>query len=157
MNKIDFQIQTSPEFVKQHISDGEVDELVVFYKHELQKLILRGDYSEIIELPIIFLGGDGDKHLKIRLPGSMYQAWWLARAIYSLKICLLQSQHKISTKDKQSLRDIWLFIVTVYVKPWLDCNLAVKAPNQDLHFLKTLKGYEKIDTVISEASLKNNC
>ena len=75
LNKIDSnKIQTCPEFVKQHISDGEVDELVVFYKHKLQKPILRGDYREMIELSIIFLGEDVDKNLKIRPPGAMHQA-----------------------------------------------------------------------------------
>lgn len=41
----------------------------------------------------------------------------------------------------------------VYVKPWLSCSLAVKAPNQDLRFLKALKEYEAIDKLISEAAL----
>ena len=48
-------------------------------------------------------------------------------------------------KENQVLRDICLFIATVYVKPWLGCSLAVKVPYQDLCFLKTLKGYEKVD------------
>lgn len=87
----------------------------------------------------------------------MHQAPWMARAIYSLKICLLQSQFKMSTKEKQALRDICLFIATVYVKPWLECSLAVKAPHQDLCFLKTLKGYEKLDTVISQVALNKFC
>lgn len=157
-NNIDStNIQTCPEFVKQHISDGEIDQLVVFYKHELQKSIVRDDYRELIELSIMFLGGDGDKNLKIRPPGAMHQARWMARAIYSLKICLLQSQFKMSTKEKQALRDICLFIATVYVKPWLECSLAVKAPHQDLCFLKTLKGYEKLDTVISQVALNKFC
>lgn len=63
----------------------------------------------------------------------------------------------MSTKEKQALRDICLFIVTVYVKPWLECSLAVKAPHQDLCFLKTLKGYEKFDTTISQAALNKFC
>jgi len=58
----------------------------------------------------------------------------------------------MNTKEKQALKDICLFIATVYVKPWLECSLAVKAP-QDLCFLKTLKGYEKLDTVISQVAL----
>ena len=66
----------------------------------------------------------------------MHQARWMARAIYSLKICLLQSHFKISMKEKQALRDVCLFIATVYVKPLLGCSLAVKAPYQDLCFLK---------------------
>ena len=60
-------------------------------------------------------------------------------------------------KDKQALGDVCLFIVTVYVKPWLGCSLAVKAPYQDLCFFKTLKGYEKVDKVISQAALSKFC
>ena len=56
---------------------------------------------------------------------------------------------KLSMKEKQALRDVYLFIATVYEKPWLGCSLAVKMPYQDLCFLKILKGYEKIDKVIS--------
>ena len=43
------------------------------------------------------------------------------------------------------------------MKPWLGCSLAVKAPYQDLCFLKTLKGYEKVDKVISQAALSKLC
>ena len=102
---------------------------------------MRDDYRELIELSIIFLGGDKEKTLKIRPPGAMHQAQWMARAVYSFKICLLRSHFKISMKEKQAVRDASLFIATVYVKPWLGCSLAVKAPYQDLCFLKTLKGY----------------
>ena len=87
----------------------------------------------------------------------MHQARWMARAIYSMKICLLQSHFKISMKEEQALRDVCLFIATVHVKPWLGCSLAAKAPYQDLCFLKTLKGYEKVDNVISQAALSKFC
>ena len=90
----------------------------MFYNYELQKNIVTDDYRELIELSIIFLGGDKEKKLKIRPPGAMHQARWMALAIYSLKICLLQSHFKISMKEKQALRDVCLFIATVYVKPW---------------------------------------
>ena len=55
----------------------------------------------------------------------------------------------MSVKEKRALQDVCLFIVVVYVKPWLGCTLAVKAPNQDLRFLKTLKEYETVDKLIS--------
>ena len=93
---------------------------------------MRDDHHELIELSIIFLGGDKEKKLKIRPHGAMHQALWMARAIYSLKISLLQSHFKISMKEKQALRDVCLFITTVYVKPWLGCSLAVKTPYLDL-------------------------
>ena len=98
----------------------------MLYNCELEKKIVRDEYRKLIELSIIFLGGDKEKKLKIRPPGAMPQARWMARAIYSLKICLFQSLFKISMKEKQALRDVCLFIVTVYVKPWSGCSLADK-------------------------------
>lgn len=119
----------------------------------MQKNIIRDDYQKLIKLSILFLRGDKERKIKIRPPGEMHQARWMVRAIYSLKICLLQSQFKISAKDKRALQDVCLFIAVIYVKPWLQCNLAVKAPNQDLSFLKRLKEYETVDKLIFKAAL----
>ena len=49
------------DFVK-HYNDCEIDQLVMFYNCELQKKIVRDDYRELIELSIIFLGGDKEKN-----------------------------------------------------------------------------------------------
>lgn len=136
---------------------SEINKLLQFYRSELTKDIVRGDYRELIELSIIFLGGDTENKFKIRPPGAMHQARWMARAIYSLKIILLSSQFRISKRDKEALLDVCLFIATSYVKPWLKCNLAVKAPYQDMCFLKTLRAYEKIDKCISKATLQKFC
>ncbi|XP_049304099.1 uncharacterized protein LOC125776378 [Bactrocera dorsalis] len=87
----------------------------------------------------------------------MHQGRWMTRTIYSLKISLLSSQLGISNKDKAALLDVCLFIVTSYVKPWLQCILAVKAPFQDLCFLKAMKAYEIIDKNISKAALQKFC
>ena len=87
-------IQLYLDFVKQHYNDCEIDQLVMFYNCELQKKIVRDDYCELIELPIIFLRGGKEKKLKIRPPGAMHHARRMAQAIYSLKICLLQSHFK---------------------------------------------------------------
>lgn len=136
---------------------SEIDKLLEFYRFELTKEIARDDYRELIELSIIFLGGDTEKKFKIRPPGAMHQARWMARAIYSLKISLLSSQFRISNKDKAALLDVCLFIVTSYVKFWLQCILAVKAPYQDLCFLKSMKAYETVDKSISKAALQKFC
>lgn len=92
---------------------------------------------EIVEL---------SKKLEIRPPGAMHQTSWMAKAIYSLKICLLQPQFKISAKDKRNLQDVSLF-----------SSLTVKASNQDVCFLKALKTYEEIDKSISKAALSKFC
>ena len=57
--------------MKQHYNDCEIDQLVMLYNYELQKKIVRDDYHELIELSVIFLGGDKEKKLKIRPPGAM--------------------------------------------------------------------------------------
>lgn len=136
---------------------SQTDRLIEFNQAELTKKIARDDNRELIELSTIYLGGDTEKKIKIRPPGAMHQARWMARAIYSLKISLLSDQLRISNKDKAALLDVCLFIVTSYVKPWMRCNLAVKAPYQDLSFLKALKAYETIDKSISKAALQKFC
>ena len=81
-SKIDStNVQIYLNFVKQHYNDCEIDQLVMFYNCELQKKIVRDDYRELIELSIIFLGGDKEKKLKIRPPVAMHQVVWMARAI----------------------------------------------------------------------------
>lgn len=67
---------------------------------------MRDAYREMVELSLIYLGGDSENKLKIRPPGAMHQARWMARAIYALKMCLLQDQLKISVKDKRALQDV---------------------------------------------------
>lgn len=62
----------------------------------------------------------------------------------------------MTNKDTVVLFDICLFIVTSYVKPWPQCILAVKAPYKDLCILKSMKTYEKIDTIISNAVLRKS-
>ncbi|XP_063385404.1 uncharacterized protein LOC134671472 [Cydia fagiglandana] len=149
--------ETCPDFVKKHVNDAVRSELLGFYWKELKKNTVRDDYRELIELSVIYLGGDSENKLKIKPPGAMHQARWMARAIYAIKMFFLKDQIKISAKDKRALQDVSLFIATSYVKPWLQCNMAVKAPNQDLCFLKTLKRYEAIDKVISKAALDKFC
>ncbi|GBO06296.1 hypothetical protein AVEN_10238-1 [Araneus ventricosus] len=95
----------------------ELENLLDFYRVELKNIIVKDDYRELIELSIVFLGGDAEKKkLKIRAPGAMHQARWMARAIYSRKLSLFSSQLKLNTKDKEALLEVLLFIVTIYVK-----------------------------------------
>ncbi|GBO36239.1 hypothetical protein AVEN_76814-1 [Araneus ventricosus] len=75
----------------------------------------------------------------------------MARAIYSLKLSLFSSQLKLNTKDKETLLEV---CTTIYVKPWLQCILEVKAPYKDLCFLKSLEAYEKVHESILKAALQ---
>ncbi|GBN12071.1 hypothetical protein AVEN_184124-1 [Araneus ventricosus] len=92
------------------------------------------------------------KKIKIKPPCALREARWIAREIYSLKLSLFSSQLKLNTKDKEALLDVYLFIVIIYVKPWLQWILAVKTPYKDLCFLKSLKAYEKVNESISKTA-----
>lgn len=106
--------------VESYLTDSEIKNLLEFYCAKLTSVIAREDYRELIKLSIIFLGRNTDRKFKIRPPGAMHQARWMTRAIYSLKILLFSCQMK-TTKDKAALLDVCLFIVTTYLKLWLQC------------------------------------
>jgi hypothetical protein len=150
-----FELSTNSVTV--HWTEYEVNTLFDYYQFEILKKDLRHDYRELVELSIIFLEGDKNKTLKIRPPGPMHQARWMARTLYSLKIALLSAQFSLPQKDKLALLDVCSFIVMYYVKQWLKCTSAMKAPQQDLNFLKTIKAYDTVDEIISKAAIKKFC
>ncbi|GBM46068.1 hypothetical protein AVEN_109652-1 [Araneus ventricosus] len=129
----------------------KLENLLNFCHAEFKNVMVKDDYRELIELSIVILGGDAEKKFKIRPPVAMHQARWIARAIYSLKLSLFSFQLKLSNKDKEALLDVCSFIETIYVKPWLQCIWAVKAPYKDLCFLKS---YEKVNESVSKAALQ---
>ncbi|GBN10386.1 hypothetical protein AVEN_116134-1 [Araneus ventricosus] len=59
--------------------------------------------------------------------------------------------------EVNGLKNICLFLVTVYVKSWLESSSAIGAPLNDLMFLKKLKKYENINQGISSIPFKKFC
>lgn len=76
----------------------------------------------------------------------------MARALYSLKIFLFRNQYKLNEIEKKRLAEICVFIIHVYVKAWLNCTSAIKAPYQDFLFAQKLEIYD--DEQISTVALK---
>jgi len=68
------KIQCYKEKLALHLTVSEIDNLLDFYRTELTKEIVRDDYRELIELSVIFLGGDTQKKFKIRPPSAIHQA-----------------------------------------------------------------------------------
>lgn len=149
---------------KNCISEVERNEILTFAKKELEKKDVlpfkhssvscpphstekkhyRGDYLELIELSVMLLvvkKRKGNK-FKIRPPGAMHQARFMARAIYILKMFLLRKELKLPLETEKRLQEICLFIVKFYLKAWIQCTHAAKAPHQDFQFLKKINDYE---------------
>ncbi|GLH15871.1 Mediator of RNA polymerase II transcription subunit 1 [Gryllus bimaculatus] len=82
-------------------------------------------------------GGD-TTNPRFKAPGAIHRARWLAKAIYSLKIYMMQDEFTLPQREKKSLGRICIFIVTVYIFQWYQAPFATDAPKNDLAFLKEL-------------------
>lgn len=115
---------------------------------------LRDDYRELLELSLIFLGGTPSRGVHFIRPGPMHHARWMSKAIYSLKVWMFRGQFKLTQREEQGLRRMSIFVVTVYVKYWIEAPLPMSAPRNDLELLKTLHTYKSIDKAVSKATLE---
>ncbi|GBM74255.1 hypothetical protein AVEN_210015-1 [Araneus ventricosus] len=71
------QIQCYRETMELFQTVPELENLFDFYRVELKNVMVRADYRELIELSIVFLGGDAEKNLKsdLRVPYTKLDGW----------------------------------------------------------------------------------
>lgn len=116
------------------------DEMLTFLREALTtKKHPREDYEELLRLCYAFLGGEDPKPL--RRPGALHQARWMAKAIYCLKLQMLKSQLKLTTRETLGVRRMALFVSLIYVRQWHEAIVSVKAPLNDVRFLEILLTY----------------
>ena len=131
-------------------------------KEQLNEHQPRDDCRELLQLSLIFIGGEVPKHLsKIRAPGAFHKARWMAKLIYCLKIFLFRKQFKLRAKELSGLQAFNIFVVKVYIRHWFLCQVAVYAPLNDLTLLKTLIKYgasaptTSLERAISSSTLRS--
>jgi len=112
-----------------------------FCKLAMEESQPREDYKELLNLCMIFLGGADPADVSFRAPGAFHQARWMAKAIYSLKLFLFQHQFSLTTKEKNSVKELALFVSLIYVRFWHEAPLGRKAPLNDMQFLESLTSY----------------
>lgn len=130
------------------------DEVGSFLQSQLQEHHPRDDYLELLNLCLIFMGKVSPENVKFRAPGAFSHARWMAKAIYALKIFLFREQFPLTEAEYNSLRDINLFIIILYVKMWFTASNAITAPNSDFKFIKDTLEYGEIDRGVSEKVLQ---
>ena len=84
-----------------------------------KKDFLRDDYLEFIELCTLFLGSE--QTAKFKKPGTLHKVRWMAKLLYTIKICLLEAQIKelpagtITTSQQvHRVREFVLFATLLY-------------------------------------------
>lgn len=148
-------ISLSDEKRKQLEKYYSYDNVVAFVKNQQKKKQIRGDYKELLELALAFLGVNKPK---IKPPGCTSNARWMQKAIYSLKMYLFREQQEKAKKkteidDMKRLEDICLFIVFVYIPYWFDCTTATHTLKNDIDFIKNMKDFSNINSEISKTTL----
>lgn len=145
------------DYVAMHISFEFAGDMIKFCLQHLQITQCRADYRELLELTILFLGGNLPVGKILKKPGAIHHARWMAKAIGTLKIFLLRNQFKFEGNEYNGIRDVCIFVVRLYVKAWFQATSAIVAPRCDLSFIEECIDYENIDKEISNVLLTKLC
>lgn len=106
----------------------------------------REDYKELCELMAIFLGADlSTNPFSIRRPGADHHARFMAKAIYYLKIHILQNWFHLRPKEVNEVKRMAIYIAVFYGKYFLQTSLTSSAPFNDLRFLCLMHQYSLVD------------
>ena len=119
-------------------------------------LLRRDDYLEFVHVCTVFLdtidGHETEKTFTFRRPGALHQARWMAKLLYSIKMCLFEQQimqlppGTIATRQQVTkVKDFVIFASHVYSTWWMTCNSAVDAPVNDLKLYHLLLQYEVVN------------
>lgn len=154
--KIEFGIEH--EKVQAMMNEWEINEIIdiINEQHNAQQSNDRKDYTEFLDLSLIFLGArayQNQKIIKIRPPGALHRARFMSRVIYCLKMFAFRSQLNLCDNEIDGLINFNHFVVTVYLKNWFTCVLASQAPVNDLDLIGDLHSYREKNQAISEAAL----
>lgn len=78
----------------------------------------------------------------------------MGKGLYCMKIYLFRKQFKLTSAERDSLRRINIFTVTIYVKHWFECPNAADAPMNDLSFIQKLLTYHQtVDNTVADAAI----
>lgn len=121
----------------------QVDDIIAFTT-KMHKLDFRDDYQEIVNLTLILLGAFPDNSsYTVRPPGSISHARWMAKILCEFKIVLFSTQliklGLITEDEANSHKQLTLFLILYYVKPWMTATLASDAPVNDLILANSLR------------------
>ena len=104
----------------------------------------REDRRELAELVVTYLSPSA---YKIRKTGAIHNACFLAKAIYYLKMQLLNSQLDFVRQDidiRKEIKFIAEFVVCFYAKWYLESSNVSKAPNLDMKAIHQMHQFRDI-------------
>lgn len=152
LNKLNYKTGLDDPRNKNVLTTEKIESIKTFTTEVLTTKLPRDDYKEFLELTLVFIGVIPEK-FRFRKPGACHHARWMAKAIYVLKMYLFREQLSLKKGEDNKLRQICVFVTTVYVKAWYLSSNSVKAPYHDLHFIKELHNFKAINCNLATAAI----
>ena len=122
----------------------------------------RDDCREFAELCLLFLNSaEIDKTVKFKKPGAVHRARWLAKLLYSIKMCLLQKQIEelprgtiTAPNQMKKIQEFVIFVTTIYSHWWMTCTSAVDASWNDLQLYHRVLRYELVNLQVTKSAIR---
>lgn len=152
LNKLNYKTGLDDPKNKNVLTVEKIRSIKTFATEVLTTKLPRDDYKELLELTLIFVGVIPEK-FSFRKPGACHHARWMAKAIYLLKMYLFREQLSLKKDEENKLRQICVFVTTVYVKAWFTSSNSVKAPYHDLQFIKELNNFKAINSNLATVAI----
>ena len=111
--------QVAPDgYLPQHLPEDLIQQVESFATSQLTNHHPRDDYKEFFDLALMYLGVVPPTDARFMAPGACHHARWLSKALYTIKIWLFRAHFKLTAHEKLGMREVSLFVVTVYLKAW---------------------------------------
>ena len=135
-----------------------------FYVDAVDRTYVRGDYKEVLNLALTYLGHN-NAPLKMLRPGAISRARWMAKILYAIKITLLRKilvdnfPSMFSSAKLDLIEQFAKFCIFIYLPWWICATNANDAPINDFELVRNSAQYADHDSTCSNAaldSLKNH-
>ena len=118
----------------------------------------REDYRELIELVIVYLGGElqDEKTFRFKKPGAYHRARFMHNELYIFKYVMLDKQINWLNQDQRyKLKRMADFIALFQAKAFLQSRISIIAPNVDRQHITDMQWYREIDSTAADAALQS--
>ena len=127
----------------------------------LQQSFIRGDYKELIQIVLFYIGDETQERLQFHKPGALHSARWMAKLLYSIKLVMLAPMilsqlpkgAVFGAGQLDRIKRFVAFIVLCYVPWWLTAPVTAYAPTNDLAFITRVRRYASVDEASSSSAL----
>ena len=131
----------------------QAQEALYFCKHALNTdTFKRGDYKELCQLIVVYLGGVV-QDFQFKRPGACHHARFMAKAIYSIKMAMLGDLNIVDNEMEKVILETAEFSAIFYGPWFLKSAVPQCAPGNDLAVIDQMKCYQEEKPILAKAVL----